>query len=184
MGGVERPGGWPPEPLLERRIVVVSGRLDDAVAGRAAAELMALDALAAEPIEVQLDCPDAALEAAFVLIDMIDSLHAPVHGHCRGRAGGPAIGVVALARQRSASPSATFRLMQPVTHFSGTPDQLAEQSRLYRDLLWRLQARLATATGKPAEEISDDMRRGRVLDAPAAPAYGLIDTIGRGRERR
>jgi ATP-dependent protease ClpP protease subunit len=88
MGGVEGPGGWPHEPLLERRIVVVSGRLDDAVAGRAAARLMALDALADEPIEVQLDCPDAALEAAFVLIDVIDSLRAPVHGHCRA---GPAV---------------------------------------------------------------------------------------------
>jgi ATP-dependent protease ClpP protease subunit len=35
-------------------------------------------------------------------------------------------------------------------------------------------------TGKPAEEISDDMRRGRVLDAQAALDYGLIDTVGRG----
>jgi ATP-dependent protease ClpP protease subunit len=69
-----------------------------------------------------------------------------------------------------------------MTRFSGTPDQLAEQSRLYRDLLWRLQARLATATGQPAEAISDDMRRGRILDAHAALEYGLIDTIGRGRD--
>ena len=182
MGGVESPGpgGWPSGPLFERRIVVVSGSLDDAVAGQAAAQLLALDAVADAPIEVQIDCPDAALEAAFVLIDVIDSLRAPVRGHCRGRAGGPSVGVVALARHRSASPSATFRLVQPVTRFSGSPDQIAEQSRRYRDLLWRLQARLATATGKPAEEISDDMRRGRVLDAQAALDYGLIDTIGRG----
>ncbi|HZF04034.1 MAG TPA: ATP-dependent Clp protease proteolytic subunit, partial [Patescibacteria group bacterium] len=43
--------------------------------------------------------------------------------------------------------------------------------------VWRFQARLAKATGRPAEDIADDMRRGRYLDARAALAYGLIDAI-------
>jgi ATP-dependent Clp protease protease subunit len=186
MGGIEGPGpgGWLHEQLFERRIVVVSGPLDDTVAGRAAAALMALDAAGAEAIDVHVDCPDSTLEAAFMLIDVIDLLQAPVRAHCRGQAGGPAVGVVALAPHRSAAPHATFRLAQPVTRFTGTPEQIVEQSRRYRDVLWRLQARLATVTGKPAEEIGDDMRRGRVLDAPAAVEYGLIDTIGRGLDGR
>ena len=49
--------------------------------------------------------------------------------------------------------------------------------RQYRDLLWRLQARLAQLTGRPAEEIADDMRSGRYLDAREALAYGLVDEI-------
>jgi ATP-dependent protease ClpP protease subunit len=44
-------------------------------------------------------------------------------------------------------------------------------------LLWRLHARLAHLTGRPAEEIAEDIRHGRYLDAREALAYGLIDEI-------
>ena len=36
---------------------------------------------------------------------------------------------------------------------------------------------LARATGRPVDEIADDMRRGRDPDAGEAQSYGLIDTI-------
>jgi ATP-dependent Clp protease protease subunit len=79
---------------------------------------------------------------------------------------------------RSASPHTRFRLFQPTAQFSGTPDQIASRSRQQQELLWRLHARLAQLTGRPAEEIAEDMRRGRYLDAREALDYGLIDEIG------
>jgi ATP-dependent Clp protease protease subunit len=138
---------------------------------------MTLDASGEEPIDVYLDSPDGTLEAAFVLIDVLDLLHVTVRGHCHGQVGGPAIGVVAVADHRAASPHTTFRLVQPTAQFSGTPDQIAAQSQQQRELLWRFQARLANATGRPVEEIADDMRRGRYLDAQEALEYGLLDAI-------
>jgi ATP-dependent protease ClpP protease subunit len=60
---------------------------------------------------------------------------------------------------------------------SGTPDQIAAQSAQHRERLWRFQARLAKATGRPVEDIADDMARGRSLDAREALDYGLIDAI-------
>ncbi len=181
--GVDEPPGrggppaWLQERLFERRIVLVTGRLDDAVAARAAAEIMSLDAAGGEPIELHVDSPDGTLEAAFVLMDTLDLLRAPVRAHCRGETGTPAIGVVAVAGHRSAAPHARFRLAQPRVQFSGTPEQVASHARYHRDLLVRFQARLARATGRPVDEIADDMRRGRYLDAGEALDYGLIDTI-------
>ena len=58
------------------------------------------------------------------------------------------------------------------------PDEVAAHARQHRDLLVRFQARLARVTGRPVDEIADDMRQGRYLDAGEALAYGLIDTIG------
>lgn len=171
------PPAWLQERLFERRMVFVTGRLDDAVAARAAAELMTLDATGDGPIELSLDSPDGTLEAAFVLIDTLDLLHAPVRAHCRGQAGGPALGVVAVAAQRSASPHASFRLAQPTVQLSGAADRLAAQSQQHQERLRRFEARLAQATGRPPEEISRDMQRGRYLDAREALAYGLIDAI-------
>jgi ATP-dependent Clp protease protease subunit len=172
-----RLSAWLQEKLFERRIVLVTGRLDADLAAEAAAALLTLDAAGDEPIELHLDSPDGTLEAAFVLIDTLDLLHATLRAHGRGQVGGPAIGVVAAADDRSASPHTRFRLFQPAAQFSGTPDQLASDSRQQQELLWRFHARLARVTGRPAEEIAEDMRRRRYLDAGEALAYGLIDEI-------
>lgn len=185
----EPPGGrWPPgwlhEKLFERRVVFVRGRLDDALATQAAAEIMTLDASGDAPIDVHLDSRDGTLEAAFVLIDVIDLVRATVRAHCHGLVGGTAIGVVAVADHRSAAAHAAFRLAQPTAELTGTPDQIAALSRHHRDLLWKFQARLANATGRPVEDIADDMRRGRYLDAREALDYGLIDAIRSAEDAR
>ena len=168
---------WLRAQLFERRIVMVTGGLDAARATDTAAQLTALDAASHKPIELHLDSADGALEAAFVLIDTLDALESPVRVLCRGQVGGPVIGVVAAAAHRSATAHTRFRLGQPRTGFTGTPDQITAQSREQQDLLWRLHARLARVTGRPAEEIAEDVRRGRFLDAPEALAYGLIEEI-------
>ena len=170
-------GRWLQEQLFARRILLVTGRLDDDAAAAAAGALMALDANADKPIELHLDSADGTLEAAFVLIDTLDLLRAMLRVQCRGQVGGPAIGVVAAADHRAAAPHARFHLSQPTERFAGTPDEIAARSQQQQDLLWRLYARLARRTGRPAEEIAEDMRRGRYLDAREALEYGLIDEV-------
>ncbi|HWN91627.1 MAG TPA: ATP-dependent Clp protease proteolytic subunit [Verrucomicrobiae bacterium] len=175
--GRRRLSAWLQEKLFERRIVLIMGRLDDDAAAEAAAALMSLEGTGDTPIELHLDSHDGTLESAFIVIDTIDLLRAAVRVHGRGQVGGPALGVIAAAAHRSATAHTRFRLLQPTARFMGTPDQIAAYSRQQQELLWRLHARLARATGRPAEEIAEDMRRGRSLDAREALEYGLIDEI-------
>jgi ATP-dependent Clp protease, protease subunit len=168
---------WLQEKLFERRIVFVTGRLDDAVAGQAAAQIMTLDASGDEPIDVVLSSADGTLEAAFVLIDVIDAARATVRVHCQGQVGGPSVGVAAAADQRTAAAHTTFRLSAPDAYVAGTPGEIAARSRQHRELLWRFQARVAQATNRAVEDVADDMRRARYLDAREAVDYGLIDAI-------
>jgi ATP-dependent Clp protease protease subunit len=190
-GSSARPPGEPPdrrrlsawlqERLFERRIVLLTGRVDDLAASETAAALMALDAMSDAPIELHLDSPDTALGAAFVVIDTLDALRARVHAHCRGEVAGAAVGIVAAVDRRAAAPHARFRLTQPTAQFHGTPAQIATQNAQQQALLWRFYARLAQVTGRPAEEIAEDMRRGRYLDAHEALDYGLIDEVATAR---
>ena len=166
-------GDWVQQQLFERRIVLVTGPLDDGMAAKTAAALLALDASGERPIELHLDSPDGA----FVLMDTTDLLRSTLRVLCRGQVGGPAIGVVAAADHRAAVPHARFHLCQPTARFAGTPEGVAAQSRQQQELLWKLVGRLARRTGRPAEEIAEDMRRGRYLDAQEALDYGLIDEI-------
>jgi len=168
---------WLQEQLFERRIVLLTGRLDDDVAATAATTLLALDARETRPIEIHVNSPDGALGAAFVVMDTADTLRSPLRALCRGQVGGPVIGVVAAAHRRVAAPHVRFHLSQPTTRFGGTPDEIAAQNRQQQELLWKLYGRLARRTGRPAEEIAEDMRRGRYLDADEALEYGLVDEI-------
>src|SRR5260370_17837186 len=61
-------GGWLQERLFERRIVLITGHLDDGAAARAAAALLALDAGGGRPIGLHPGSPGRALWAAFVLV--------------------------------------------------------------------------------------------------------------------
>src|SRR2546421_7779136 len=142
--------GWLQEKLFERRIVFVTGRLDDVLAGQAAAQIMTLDATGDDPIDVVLSSADGTLEAAFMLIDVVGAAHAAVRVHCQGQVGGPAIGVAAAADHRSASPHTTFRLSAPASQLSGTADQLAAQSQQHRALLWRVPPPPAGEARRPA----------------------------------
>jgi ATP-dependent Clp protease, protease subunit len=172
-----RLSAWLQEQLFERRIVLLTGTLDDVAAADSAAALTILDAHAKTPIELHLDSAGGSLDALFVVIDTLHQLQAPVHVHCRGQVAGPAIGILAAADHRVAAPHTRFRLTQPTSRFSGTPDAIAALSRRQQDLLWTLYALVARRTGRPAEEIAEDIRRGITLDAGQALGYGLIDEI-------
>lgn len=168
---------WLREKLFQRRIVPLTGQLDESVANEAAAALMSLDAVSDQAVDLHVDSSDGTLEAAFVVIDTLDALRAIVRVHCRGEVGGAVIGIVAAGDRRSAAPHTRFRLGQPTAQFSGTPEQISAQSRQQQALLWRLYVRVGQITGRPAEEIAEDIRRGRRLDAREALDYGLIEEI-------
>src|SRR3989442_8355456 len=88
--GRRRLSAWLQEKLFGRRIVLITGTLDDDAAAEAAAALMALDAAGAAPLELHLDSGDGTLESALLLIDTIDQLRATVRIHGRGQVGRPA----------------------------------------------------------------------------------------------
>jgi ATP-dependent Clp protease protease subunit len=169
--------GWLQGQLLARRIVLVSRRLDDDAAASAVAALLTLEAGGDQPIELHLSSADGGLGAVLALIDAADGLRSALRVVCRGRVGGPAVGVLAAADHCAAGRHTRFHLSQPTARFAGGPDEIAAYSRRQQDDLWTLYSRLARRTGRPAEEIAEDMRRGRVLDAAEAVRYGLIDEI-------
>src|SRR5262249_37776734 len=115
--------GWPPRGVeaspwfhqqpCEPRIVLVNGRLDDALAAPAVRALLNFSAPGDAPIELHVDSPEGTLEGAFALIDALGVIRAPVRALCRGLVGTPAIGVVAATGHRMAVPHARFRLTQP-----------------------------------------------------------------------
>ena len=175
------PSGAPQENvfdrLLERRIVLVSGRLDEGVAGLAAAQLMLLDASGDEPVELRLSCPDGDLDACVALADTVELAGVTVRAVCSGRVGGPALAPLAAADRRVAHPHCLFVLRDPAVQLQGRADEVATSASSHQRQLDGLHARLAETTGQPLDRVVADMRKGVTLNAEEALTYGLVEEI-------
>lgn len=163
--------------LLDQRVIIVGGRLDDAVANRVAAQLLLLDTRDTTPITLHLACSDADLEPSLAVAAAIDLIESPVHAVARGTLRGPAIAVLCATQQRAAHRHTMFILVSPRFTANGTADELATLADQHERQVARLHDLIADATGRTTQEIAADLEPGRVLTAPEAHDYGLITQL-------
>ncbi len=190
-GGAVRGAGWPdrPEPdrpdwddwleshLFDRRVVVLRGPLDAAIATRVASQLMALDASGDEAVQLQLDSPGGSLEAAFAVADVIDVLGVPVEVLCMGRVEGTAVLVAAVCPRRAAFEHCRFAMREPPVEIAGPAAQLEVQLAYHEAAIVRYHERLASATGRPVAEIEAECSRGGFRGASEAVELGIVDKV-------
>jgi ATP-dependent Clp protease, protease subunit len=162
------------ERLLDKRIVLASGLLDNDAASRLSAQLLTLDAEGIAPIRLELQNLRAELPAALTVMGILDVLHAPVHACVSGEISGPALGVLVSCPRRTGYPNATFTLAEPRLELGGTVTAVTAREQQITRMLDTLYFRLAEVTGREVDEIRDDARRGRSLTTAQAIGYGLI----------
>lgn len=162
------------ERLLQQRIVLASGMLNDEAATRMSAQLLTLDAEGTEPIRLELQNLQAEMTAALTLMGVLDVVRAEVHAFAGGETGGPALGVLASCPRRLAYPNASFTVSEPRMRFGGTVTAVTAHEQQAKRMTDSLFYRIAEATGRDAEDIREDARRGRLLTVAEAIGYGLI----------
>jgi ATP-dependent Clp protease, protease subunit len=162
------------ERLLDKRIVLASGILDDDAAARLSAQLLTLDAEGDQPIRLELQNLRAELPAVLTVMGILDVLRVAVHACVSGEISGPGLGVLASCPRRSGYPNATFVLAEPRLQFGGTVTSLTAREQQVTRMLDTLYFRLAEVTGQEVDQIRDDSRRRRSLTTAQAIGYGLI----------
>lgn len=165
------------QALLDRRIVLVSGAVDQPKSAVIVASLIALEALGDEPVEMRISAESDSLDVALALIDTLDSLGVAVNGTVAGTVGGTMVGVLAVCRHRRIGMHGHVHLREPRAEFTGVASQLHRQAADMQERLESFIRRMAEATGRPFEHVEADLRSGLHLDAAGAVAYGLADEI-------
>ena len=170
--------GWLEEKLFDQRIVMVRGQLTSDEATGVAAALLTLDAAGPEAVQLHLASPGGELGAALSVIDVIDSMAAPVHAVVTSQAGGAVVALLAAAERRAAYRHARLKLTEPRSAgVTGTADEVARAAGQHLRELEEITLRLVEVTMQSRSRIEDDMSAGRTLTAQEALDYGLIDEI-------
>ncbi|MGH8888546.1 MAG: ATP-dependent Clp protease proteolytic subunit [Acidothermaceae bacterium] len=167
--------------LFERRLVMAHGRLNAELADTITAQLITLDADGDEPIELLIDCPDSELDPAFTVLDVCDSLRAPLTIVVTGRLTGAAVLLLTSRHRRVGRPHATLQLCEPKFESSmpGTAETIARLVEEHRRRIGALIERISDRTTRPEPLIADEMSRGIYLTSDQAVAYGLLDDVVR-----
>lgn len=172
----------PYSKLLEERIVFLGTPIDETSANDVMAQFMHLEYLAPErDISLYINSPGGSFSAMTALYDTIQFVTCDVETTCLGQAASSAAVLLAAGApgKRFALPGARVLIHQPsisepvhgqASDLAIQADEILRTRRLLEELLVR-------HTGQSPERISADIERDKILDAPAAVEYGLVDRI-------
>ena len=167
------------QKLFKARTVIISGEINQAVAGRAMTQLLALAAESGKQITVFINSQGGHVEAGDTIHDILRFITPPVRMIGTGwvASAGALIYVAVPRNQRYCLPNTRFLLHQPAGGMGGTASDIAIEAREIVKMRERLNRIFARETGQSIERIEDDTLRNFWLDAEAAKGYGLVGKI-------
>ncbi len=179
----------PYSKLLSERIVFLGTPIDDTATNDVIAQLMHLDYDAPDrDISLYINSPGGSFTAMTAIYDSMQFVGCDVETICLGQAASAAAVLLAAGTpgKRLALPGARILIHQP--SFGEPVQGQTDDLRIQADELLRtralLEELLAKHTGRPVEQITEDLERDKILDAAAAVEYGLIDGLTRSRKPR
>ncbi|MCF3974334.1 ATP-dependent Clp protease proteolytic subunit [Paracoccus salsus] len=164
---------------FKSRTVIVAGAINDKLAQRTVAHLLALAEDSDKPINILISSPGGHVESGDMIHDVIKFIRPTVRTIGSGwvASAGALIFVAAQKENRYCLPNTRFLIHQPSGGIGGTSSDMmiqAEQVRLMRD---RLNHIFAEATGQSVERIEKDTHRDFWLNTQEALDYGLLGKI-------
>ncbi|MEU1592143.1 ATP-dependent Clp protease proteolytic subunit [Streptomyces sp. NPDC005708] len=172
----------PYSKLLDERIIFLGTPIDDTSANDVMAQFMHLEYLDPDrDISLYINSPGGSFSAMTAVYDTIQYVGCDVETICLGQAASAAAVLLAAGTpgKRFALPGARVLIHQPSLPepIQGQATDLAIQAEELIRTRRRLEEMLARHTGQSPERIAADIERDKILDAPAAVEYGLVDRI-------
>ena len=173
--------------LLEERIILLTGTIDDAMASSIIGQLLYLEAQDNKnDIYMYINSPGGGVYAGLGIYDTMQYIKCDVSTICCGMAA--SMGAFLLAGgtpgKRMALPNAEIMIHQPM---GGMPSgSQASDMQITTEHILKTKRKineiLAKETGKSIEILEKDTDRDNWLSAEEAKEYGLIDQVISGRQ--
>ena len=165
--------------LLQDRIILLSGEIDDNLSNIIVSELLYLDSINHEDINIYINSPGGSITSGMAIYDTMNYIKSDVSTICIGMAA--SMGAFLLSGgtkgKRLALPNAEIMIHQPSGGARGQETEIRIVAENILKTRNKLNEILAANTGKSVEEISRDTERDNYMTAKEAVAYGLIDSV-------
>jgi ATP-dependent Clp protease protease subunit len=166
--------------LLQDRIVLLSGEVNDESANLIVAQLLFLQAQdPKKTINMYINSPGGSVTAGLAIYDTMQFISCPVATYCIGQAA--SMGAVLLTAgakgKRFALPNARIMIHQPWGGAEGKASDIEITAREIIRLKEKLNRILADHSGRKYDKVVADTDRDYFMSADEAAKYGLIDNV-------
>lgn len=166
--------------LLNDRIIMLNGQVDDASASVIIAQLLFLEGQDPDKdISFYINSPGGSVSAGLAIYDTMQYIKCDVSTICMGLAA--SMGAFLLSSgakgKRYALPNSEIMIHQPLGGAQGQASDIIIHANHIKRTRSNLNKILSENTGKPIEIIEQDTERDNFMTAAEAAEYGLIDKV-------
>lgn len=165
--------------LLQARIVLVTGDVDQDMAQETVSKLMVLDARSHDPIKVIITSPGGHVDSGFAIYDMMRFIASPVIAIGAGWVASIAVPILLGAEKenRYSLPNTRFLLHQPSGGAGGQAADIRIEAQEILKIRKRINVLISQETGQEENKVARDSDRNFWMNAKEALEYGLISKI-------
>ncbi|MBQ5816190.1 MAG: ATP-dependent Clp endopeptidase proteolytic subunit ClpP [Oscillospiraceae bacterium] len=166
--------------LLNDRIIMLCGEVNDATASLVVAQLLYLEGQDPDKdIHLYINSPGGSVTAGMAIYDTMNYIKPDVSTICIGMAA--SMGAFLLAAgakgKRFALPNSEIMIHQPLGGAQGQATDIMIHAEHIVKIKSRLNQILSERTGKPLDVITKDTERDNFMSAQQACDYGLVDKV-------
>jgi len=170
----------PYNKLFEERIIFLGVQIDDASANDVMAQLLCLES--ADPdrdIVMYINSPGGSFTALTAIYDTMMFVRPDIQTVCMGQAASAAAVLLAAGTpgKRLALENARVLIHQPSGGSEGQVSDLEIHAAEILRMRGLLETILARHSNRTVEQIKLDIERDKILTAPEAKEYGIIDDV-------
>jgi ATP-dependent Clp protease, protease subunit len=166
--------------LLRERIVFLGQEVEDSIANLITAQLLFLDAEDPDKdISLYINSPGGSSYAGMAIYDAMQFVSADVQTFAIGMAmsAGAMILCGGAAGKRYVLPNAKVMIHQGSGGFRGSPADIQIAAKEILEMTERMAQIISRHSGRPIEQVRQDIDRDRFMTPEEAVEYGLADEI-------
>jgi ATP-dependent Clp protease protease subunit len=170
----------PYNKLFEERIIFLGAPIDDVVANDVIAQLICLESTDPDrDILIYINSPGGSFTALTAIYDTMSYVRPEIQTYCMGQAASAAAVLLAAGTKgkRFALEHSRILIHQPSGEGQGQVTDLEIQANEILRMRGLLEEILANHTGQTIEQVKLDIERDRILTAPQAKDYGIVDAV-------
>jgi len=170
----------PYNKLFEERIIFLGTQIDDVSANDVMAQLLTLESMDPDrDISIYINSPGGSFTALTAIYDTMQFVRPDIQTTCLGQAASAAAIILAAGTpgKRFALANSRVLIHQPYTEGGGQASDVEIQAREVLRMRKLLEELIAKHSNRTPEQVEKDIERDKILTAPEAVEYGLVDRV-------